>query len=151
MIRTVEVINLLNMIRNDEETPNLIIWKGKAYKRQWGDYMGDEPIDEYYVNEDGDSWFTDLDLALDSEIQIVYLKYTDIDTKDYKPIEEIITDKKIYDELDEDKDDEYFIYDESDEIYIGEKYDSKTKCILYLIRKINEIIKIVNCLNGYNK
>lgn len=72
MIRTVEVINLLNMIRNDEETPNLIIWKGKAYKRQWGDYMGDLPIDEYYVNEDGDSWFVGLDLALDSEIQTVY-------------------------------------------------------------------------------
>lgn len=151
MIRTVEVINLLNMIRNDEETPNLIIWKGKAYKRQWGDYMGDLPIDEYYVNEDGDSWFVGLDLALDSEIQIVYFKYTDNDTKDYKQIEEIITDKEIYDELDEDKDDVYFIDDGKDKIYIGEKYDIGTKCILYLIRKINEIIKIVNCLKEYNK
>lgn len=151
MIRTVEVINLLNMIRNNEEAPNLIIRNGRTYYRKWSDYMGDEPIDEYYVNDDGKSWAENLDLALDSKIQIVYLKYTDNGTKDYKQIEEIKTDKIIYDDLETDEDDKYFIDDGNDKIYIGEKYDSETKCILYLIRKMNEIIKIVNCLKGYNK
>jgi len=69
---TLEVIELLNMIRNDKEVPKQIMWNGKIYKRQWGDYMGDEPIDEYYVNEDGESWFDGLDLALDSKIQTIY-------------------------------------------------------------------------------
>lgn len=66
-----KIIELLVRIANDKEVPKIIKYKDKIYKRQWGDYMGDEPIDEYYVNDDGESWFDDLDLTLDTEVEIV--------------------------------------------------------------------------------
>lgn len=67
----IKIIDLLVRIANDKEVPKIIKYKDKIYKRQWGDYMGDEPIDEYYVNDDGESWFDDLDLTLDTEVEIV--------------------------------------------------------------------------------
>lgn len=67
----IKLINLLNKIANGEEVPKIIKYKDKIYKRQWGDYMGDEPIDEYYANDDGESWFDDLDLTLDTELEII--------------------------------------------------------------------------------
>ena len=71
LIKEMKIIELLVRIANDKEVPKIIKYKDKIYKRQWGDYMGDEPIDEYYVNDDGESWFDDLDLTLDTEVEIV--------------------------------------------------------------------------------
>lgn len=66
-----KVIDLLNKIANDEETPEKIKYNNIVYHRQWNDYMGDEPIDEYYIDDNNFSWMTEMDLKLDSEIEII--------------------------------------------------------------------------------
>ena len=66
-----KVIDLLNKIANEEEVPEKIKYNNIVYHRQWSDYMGDEPIDEYYIDDNNFSWMTEMDLKLDSEVKII--------------------------------------------------------------------------------
>lgn len=66
-----KVIDLLNKIANNEEVPKKIKYKNKIYFRTWSDYMGDEPIDEYYYDSEENSWNEELSLKLDDEIEII--------------------------------------------------------------------------------
>lgn len=67
----IRVIDLLNKIANDEEVPKKIKYKNKIYFRSWSDYMGDEPIDEYYFDSEENSWNDELSLKLDDEVEII--------------------------------------------------------------------------------
>lgn len=66
-----KVIDLLNKIANNEEVPEKIKYKNKIYFRTWSDYMGDEPIDEYYYDSEENSWNETLSLKLEDEIEII--------------------------------------------------------------------------------
>lgn len=66
-----KIIDLFVKASRGEELPKYIKYNDRVYKRVWGDYVGDEPIDEWYVTSDENkSWFARLDITLDSEIEI---------------------------------------------------------------------------------
>ena len=67
----IKVIDLLNMISKGEKVPRKIEYDGIIYTRGWSDYMGDEPITEYYNHDIHGSWFNGNELTLDKEIEII--------------------------------------------------------------------------------
>jgi hypothetical protein len=66
-----KVIDLLNKIANGEEVPRKIEYDSIIYTRGWSDYMGDEPITEYYNHDIYGSWFNGTELTLDKEVEII--------------------------------------------------------------------------------
>lgn len=67
----IRVIDLLNKIANGEEVPRKIEYDSIIYTRGWSDYMGDEPITEYYNHDIYGSWFNGTELTLDKEVEII--------------------------------------------------------------------------------
>lgn len=77
-----KVIDLLNKIANNEEVPKEIKIDGVPYHVGWSDYMGDEPITNYYNHGIFGSWFSNNNLKLDTEIEIIKEKPKKIEKLD---------------------------------------------------------------------
>ena len=78
------IYELLGLIK-DGKAPEKIKYRNKIYFRSWCDYMGDEPIDEYYYDSEQNSWNDELCLKLDDEIEIL----EEVEDKEYEDIEEV--------------------------------------------------------------
>ena len=79
----ITIYELLGLVK-DGKAPEKIKYRNKIYFRSWCDYMGDEPIDNYYVDDDGDNWNVDGFLKLDTKIEIL----EEVEDKEYEDIEE---------------------------------------------------------------
>lgn len=66
----ITIYELLGLIK-DGKAPKKIKYRNKIYFRGWSDYMGDEPIDEYYYDSEENSWNDELCLKLDDEVKIL--------------------------------------------------------------------------------
>lgn len=73
MNKEITIYELLTMVHKDE-APQIIKYNGSLYTYGWGDYMGDEPLTQYYRNGDGLGLFCQDNITLDTKIEIV-LKY----------------------------------------------------------------------------
>ncbi len=129
----IKVIDLLVKMANNEKIPKKIKYRDKIW--QYTTTVRGRGYQYYSVYYQ--EWKTlqnqvYLEECLNDEVEII--------EEDNKMVE-IEIDKIV---SDTDEDDKYFIEENDDRIYIGEKCDDDTKCKLYLIRKINEIIKKVN-------
>ena len=90
----ITIYELLGLIK-DGKAPKKIKYQNRIFSRVWSDYMGDEPIDEYYVDDDGDNWNVDGFLKLDTEIEII----EEVEDKEYEDIEEV--EDKEYEDIEE--------------------------------------------------
>lgn len=136
-----KIIDLFVKIANSEKVPEKIKYRNKIYEYN-------KLNNQYY--EIGKKCQPDYALRnclydfrmLNDEIEII---------NGNDELEIIKTDKITYDDMETDKDDEYFIEisDLNNElICIGEKCSDETKVTLYLIRKINNLIYEINKLKG---
>ena len=80
----ITIYELLGLVK-DGKAPEKIKYRNKIYFRSWCDYMGDEPIDEYYYDSEQNSWNDELCLKLDDEIEII----EEVEDKEYEDIEGI--------------------------------------------------------------
>ena len=92
-MKTIKVIDLLNKIANGEEVPRKIKYDGITYTIGWSDYMGDEPITDYYNHELYGSWFSGTEMTLDKEVEIIE-EDKEIE-KGIKPFEEYLEEVKV--------------------------------------------------------
>lgn len=71
----ITIYDLLTMIHNDE-APKLIRYKDNIYTYGWSDYMGDEPLSEYYRIKErhGLGLFCQDNITLDTKVEIVLPK-----------------------------------------------------------------------------
>lgn len=71
MKQIITIYELLTMVHNDE-APRFIKYNGHIYTAGWGDYMGDEPISEYYriKNRFGLGLFCQDNITLDTQVEI---------------------------------------------------------------------------------
>ena len=70
MMNEITIYELLTMVHNDE-APQMIRYNGSLYRYGWSDYMGDEPLCEYYRNGDGLGLFCQDNITLDTKVKIV--------------------------------------------------------------------------------
>ena len=64
-----KIIDLFVKILKGEKIPEKIIINGDVFIRQFEYFVSDEPISEYYINENGKSWI--FCLSLNDEVEIL--------------------------------------------------------------------------------
>ena len=135
---------LLGMIKEDKAPKKIrlhLTSKPKIYKAvyDFGDFNYYTLYEEEIIDDDYKVYLSECFLESDmfeKNIEII---------EEEKKIKQLETKKVLYDATDEpDRDDEFYLEDGNEDLFIGEKCQDETKIALRIIDKINEIIDKLN-------